>query len=462
MPVSQMMIDDDLADDQKFDDITLSADNWTYKWTGLPEYKRGEVGKELSYYVLEDDFTANNETNDNIRNYDNYVDGYTHISEDDIVNVTTDDSGKKTFEITITNTQDTKEIFVQKNWENEYAGYGKIVVGAEVVLQRKTENMNNWELVIEAGKEDPTLYVIRKPETSISIKDLPECDAKGIPYLYRAVETRIILSDGSTINTDATEADPTKGHTGAYVYTSETTETEAGFRTDITNRMDTASLKVSKTWSDENDKNKKRPQELKITLKASTVVNGTTTDIEVDGLKKETILNAANNWTDDTTWASVPVYTADGKRIYYTFTEQNITSYKSSYKSVSYGTSAVTGDGTTAARVFTESGQVSEVIFTNSYTDGGNNNGGGGSSGGGGSVRGISRDNPSDSTDDGEVLGANRETPEVPEVLGATRRPQTGDESNMMYYGIGAVVSLAVLAAWFYADKKRKKAAKAK
>ena len=87
----------------------------------------------------------NNETNDNIRNYDNYVDGYTHISEDDIVNVTTDDSGKKTFEITITNTQDTKEIFVQKNWENEYAGYGKIVVGAEVVLQRKTENMNDWE-----------------------------------------------------------------------------------------------------------------------------------------------------------------------------------------------------------------------------------------------------------------------------------------------------------------------------
>ena len=114
--------------------------------------------------------------------------------------------------------------------------------------------MNDWENVTEAGNDKPTFYVIRKPETSISIKDLPACDAKGIPYSYRAVETRIILSDESTISTDATKADPTKGHTGSYVYSSESTETETGFRTDITNRMDTASLKVSKIWDDSNNK----------------------------------------------------------------------------------------------------------------------------------------------------------------------------------------------------------------
>lgn len=468
-PVSQMMIEDDLADNQKFDDVTLTADkNWTVTWKDLPEYKRGEIGKELSYYVVEDDFSDSNETNDNIRirdgivvddnmEYDNKVDGYTHISEDDIVNVTTDASGKKIFEITITNTQDTKEIVVRKNWENEYSGFGKIVVGAEVVLQRKTENMNDWENVTEVGNDNPTLYVIRKPETSISIKDLPACDAKGIPYLYRAVETRIILSDGSSINTDATKADPTKGHTGSYVYSSESTETETGFRTDITNRMDTASLKVSKIWDDSNDSKQKRPKTLKITLKTSTVdKNGTTTDIEVPGLKTETVLNAANNWTDDTTWASVPVFTLDGKQIYYTFTEESITDYKASYKSVTYGLEARTGSGETAARVYAVSGQVSEVTFTNSYSGGGNNGGGGGGGGGGNTPGG--RDNPSDSTDDGEVLGANREIPEEPEVLGATRRPQTGDNSNMMLYGIGAIISMAVLAAWFYANKKRKKA----
>ena len=422
--------------------VTLGAsNNWTYTWTDLPEFKRGLRGARISYSVKE-----------------NVIDGYTGETT---VNVTEGASGKKTFEITIKNTLTPRTIVVRKNWENEYAGIGKTVTGAEVVLQRKTEN-TDWANVYETvnGSRSLMIHVINKTDTSWTVTDLPVCDDAGNLYLYRAVESRIYLSDGSSVNVNAQEL--TNGTVGAYVYTSDTTETETGFRTDITNRFDTASLKVSKIWSDENDKNKKRPQELKITLKASTVVNGTTTDIEVDGLKKETILNAANNWTDDTTWASVPVYTADGKRIYYTFTEQNITSYKSSYESVSYGTTAVTGDGTTAARVFTESGQVSEVIFTNSYTDGGNNNGGGGSSGGNGSVRGISRDNPSDSTDDGEVLGANRENPEVPEVLGATRRPQTGDESNMMYYGIGAVVSLAVLAAWFYADKKRKKAAKAK
>ena len=434
-------------------EVTLNAsNNWTYTWTDLPEFKRGLVGARISYIVKE-----------------NVIEGYT---DETTVNVTEGTSGKKTFEITIKNTLTPRNIVVRKNWENEYAGIGKTVTGAEVVLQRKTEN-TDWANVYETvnGSRSLMIHVINKTDTSWTVADLPVCDEAGSKYLYRAVESRIYLSDGSSVNVNAPEL--TNGTVGAYVYTSDTTETEAGFRTDITNRFDTASLKVSKIWSDENDKYKKRPQELKITLKASTVVNGTTTDIEVDGLKTETILNAANSWTDDTTWASVPVYTADGKRIYYTFTEQNITDYKASYKSVSYGIEARTGDGTEAARVFTESGKVSEVVFSNSYTEngdnppgnnppGGGNTPGGGSSGGGGSVRGTSRDNPSDSTDDGEVLGANRETPEVPEVLGATRRPQTGDESNMMYYGIGAVVSLAVLAAWFYADKKRKKAAKAK
>ncbi len=429
-------------------EVTLNAsNNWTYTWTDLPEFKRGLVGARISYIVKE-----------------NVIEGYT---DETTVNVTEGTSGKKTFEITIKNTLTPRNIVVRKNWENEYAGIGKTVTGAEVVLQRKTEK-TDWTNVYETvnGSRSLMIHVINKTDTSWTVTDLPVCDEAGNKYLYRAVESRIYLSDGSSVNVNAPEL--TNGTVGAYVYTSDTTETEAGFRTDITNRFDTASLKVSKTWSDENDKYKKRPQELKVTLKASTVVNGTTTDITIDGLKTETILNAANSWTDDTTWASVPVYTVDGKLIYYTFTEQNITDYKASYKSVSYGTEARTGDGTEAARVFTESGQVSEVVFSNSYTEngdnppGGGNTPGGGSSGGGGSVRGTSRDNPSDSTDDGEVLGANRETPEVPEVLGATRRPQTGDESNMMYYGIGAIVSLAVLAAWFYADKKRKKAAKAK
>ncbi|WP_036609700.1 Cna B-type domain-containing protein [Oribacterium sp. P6A1] len=458
VPVSRMLEDDDLSlGTVKFDDYTLDEkNNWTVTWTDLPEYKRGFRGKEISYYVLEDDFGHASES-------DNKVNGYIQDEDRSTVKVTEDASGKKIFEITITNALDTVKILVRKNWENEYAGVGKNVTGAEVVLQRKTEG-TDWINVTENGTD--FIRVISKPETSITIDDLPAFDSAGNRYSYRAVESRIYLSDGSSVNVKEKTDDLTGGHVGAYIYKSDTTETEDGFITDITNRMDTASLKVSKIWSDDNNKSNKRPKELKVTLKTTTVDNGTTTDITIDGLKTETVLNAANNWADDTTWASVPVYTADGKRIYYTFTEESITGYKASYKSVTYGTEARTGDGTVAARVFTESEKLSEVVFTNSYTGGngggGGSNGGGGDGGSGGDTLGGTRDNPGDSTDDGEVLGANREIPEEPAVLGASRTPKTGDESNMIYYGIGAIFSLAVLAAWFYASKKRKRAANVK
>lgn len=418
--------------------VTLSAENnWTYTWTDLPEYKRGLKRATVSYIVRE---TPN----------DNYS-GETTTTVD-----TDETSGKKTFNITIKNTLNPTKILITKNWENEYSGIGKTVTGAEVVLQRKTE-ATDWTNVYETvnGNRAVVTRVISKPETSIIIDDLPVADKNGLSYQYRAVESRIYLSDGSKINAKANANDITSGTVGAYVYTSKDTEIEIGFSTEITNRMDTASLKVSKTWNDEDDKNKKRPENLKITLKASTVVDGNTTDITVDGLKTETTLNAGNNWTDDTTWKTVPVYTADGKRIYYTFTEESITSYNASYRAVSFGAEAVTGDGVTAARVYTETDEVSEVTFTNSYRGG---NGGGGGGGGGDGGRGGETPGGSDSTDDGEVLGGNRPIPEEPEVLGGTRPlPQTGDNSNMMLYGLSAIVSMAVLAAWFYVNKKRKK-----
>lgn len=453
-PVSQMLLDEDKDFNSKdYDEVTLSAkDDWTHTWKDLPEYRRGQRGKEINYYVKEYDFNAELQAGAELQLYDNTINGYKFDEERSTVTVTENESGKKIFEITIMNTLEPVEIVVRKNWENEYQGIGNTVTGAEVVLQRKTEK-TDWENVYTTVNGTRTLmtHVINKTEQEWKVQDLPVCDTAGNIYQYRAAETRIYLSDGTAINVAVQNKDYTKGTVGAYVYTSDSTETETGFRTDITNRMDTASLKVSKIWNDENDRYKRRPKELKITLKTSTVVDGTSKDIEVSGLKKETVLNAANNWTDDTTWAEVPVYTADGKQIYYTFTEQDITSYRSSYKSVTYGTEARTGDGTVAARVYTKNGEVSEVTFTNSYTD--NSNGGGGGGGGGNTPGG------SDSTDDGEVLGANRPVPEEPEVLGATRTPQTGDDSDMIYYGIGAIFSLAVFAAWFYVNKKRKRTA---
>ncbi len=66
-------------------------------------------------------------------------------------------------------------------------------------------------------------------------------------------------------------------------------------------------------------------------------------------------LSSSNNWTDNTTWAALPVYTVDGVRITYTLTESGKGKYKAEYK-INYG------DGTTKAGT-------GETLDVNIYVD---------------------------------------------------------------------------------------------
>lgn len=431
---------------------TLKASNdWKASWTGLPAYKRGLVGSKITYSVEETE-----------------VKGYTGD-----ITLATESSIEKNdvekWEFSIKNTLDPVDIVVTKNWDNEFAGIGDGVTGAEVVLQRKT-GAADWANVYETfdGKESLVTHVIDKTDSSWTVKDLPRFDKDGNEYSYRAVESRIILSDGRKVNVK--DDGLVKGTVGAYVYTSTTGKTGTGFRTDITNRMDTASLKVSKIWDDENNSGNRRPAEIKVNLKTVTVSDGKENEINIDGIAKTVTLSAGNSWTDTTTWDDVPVYTADGKRIYYVLSEENVSDYTASYSSGTYGQAAVTGSGSEAVRVYLENGQTSEVQFTNYYrpnggghddddssdSSGDSSDSSGDSSGSSsnGNVLGADRETP----DEGSVLGADRDMPEEPSVLGAARRPGTGDMSHMTIYGIISVFSLAVLGAWLSVYKKKKKA----
>ena len=49
-------------------------------------------------------------------------------------------------------------------------------------------------------------------------------------------------------------------------------------------------------------------------------------------MKKSTVLNKSNNWSDDTTWAELPVYYVDGSKIGYLLTESGKGKYKAEYK----------------------------------------------------------------------------------------------------------------------------------
>jgi hypothetical protein len=106
----------------------------------------------------------------------------------------------------------------------------------------------------------------------------------------------------------------------------------------IENKLLKGSLGVSKQWKD--TKRSKAPESLTITLRA--FADGK--EISLSGVKRSVTLNSSNNWTDNTTWASLPVYTADGVRITYTLTESGKGKYTAEYK-INYGDGTI-GEGT--------------------------------------------------------------------------------------------------------------------
>ena len=110
-------------------------------------------------------------------------------------------------------------------------------------------------------------------------------------------------------------------------------------------------------------------------------------------------------------------------------------------------------------------GETLEVNFVDKKTS--SNPGGGSSSSGGGSHSDPSvTPSVAETTPEGQVLGVSRTpeatsspAPETGRVLGASRRPQTGDESNMLTYGAIFFGGVVLLAAWGVTFKKKKRRA---
>ncbi|MEG2368858.1 MAG: Cna B-type domain-containing protein, partial [Raoultibacter sp.] len=185
---------------------------------------------------------------------------------------------------------------------------------------------------------------------SASIADLPAKDAAGNPYVYRAQERLFNKTDGSEVASRSQD-----GKTiGAYNITSEMT-TEG--KTAITNTLDTGGLKVAKTWVDDENRDNKRPGELKIA--ASTKAGGST--ITLDGFAPSVILNKDNTWAHD--WGQVPLRDAQGRPITYTLTEPETTGYSPQYQ---IGTGS-TISGLSASTEITK-GENIQVAFTNTHT----------------------------------------------------------------------------------------------
>ena len=173
-------------------------------------------------------------------------------------------------------------------------------------------------------------------------KELPKYDWNGNAYDYRAVEVSYTTKKGNTVAVKYINNDKVAGTVGAYVYTATISGTaDSGFTSHIENNLLIGALEVKKQWKDA--KGKKIPDSLKITLKA--LADGKS--ISLSGVKKSTILDDSNDWADDTTWAELPVYTADGKLISYRLTESGKGKFTAEYKIKYNGEVIDEGDGET-------------------------------------------------------------------------------------------------------------------
>lgn len=239
--------------------VTLSKENdWEHTWTDLPKYYN-DSQKETQYQVVEG----------NVTGADNYMK----------LDVSSTEAGNGTVTYTITNVEKTS-FTVEKKW------VGMEGQEIEVELWRTTGS--------EAGDNqskkvpDQTLKLTKDKLTG-TFTDLPAYDKDGNKYIYFAVET----STGNYLTSyDYSDAD----------------------KTIITN---TAKGEISgtKTWKDNGDAYKTRPETLTLTLKCS-----------VEGGDSETV-NATPEWTknDDNTWTYVykdlPMADKTGQAYTYTVEE---------------------------------------------------------------------------------------------------------------------------------------------
>lgn len=246
--------------------VTLNKDNeWKHTWTNLPKYYN-DSKTTTQYQVVEGNVTG--------------ADDYMKLD----VSSTEDGNGNVTY--TITNVEKTS-FTVEKKWVGMTPAEDTEI---SIQIWRTTDKD-------AVGKTDSTTTELVKDAVEMtaakewkhSFTDLPAYDKDGNKYIYFAVETS----------------------TGDYLTSYDYRDAD---KTIITN---TAKGEISgtKTWKDNGDAYKTRPETLTLTLKCS-----------VEGGDSETV-NATPEWTknDDNTWTYVykdlPMADKTGQAYTYTVEE---------------------------------------------------------------------------------------------------------------------------------------------
>ena len=296
-----------------------ASNDWKAEWTSLPRYNGETV---IQYYVKE---MANEAFTVELVGY--------NCQPASSVNPTT---GNVSF--TLTNTPDSTGIIVTKEFSGNNlveGDYGKNIKSIIFDVQRKAGN-GNWTSI---GK---TLTVTRAENgtyPAASMTGLPTHDKNGAKYEYRAIETKLVLDDGTEIVIDATGA-----VIGGYsVETGEPVENaDKIYEQTIKNKLTPGKIQIKKVWDDNNNSDGTRPAEIKVHITAKT---------DYYTYNKEVTLTARDNWTS--TEYTVPVKDVAGNEITYHIEEDKVTGYTTTYS---------------ATDVKVEQGKTSTVTVTNKYS----------------------------------------------------------------------------------------------
>ena len=327
--------------------VVTSENNWTYEFTNLDKYSNGV---EIVYTVTED----------KVEGYTSSVDGY------DITNTHTPEvtsvSGTKTWEdaenqdgvrpesITVNLLADgvevdEVEVTEENNWTYEFTNLDKYSNGVEIVYTVTEDEVDGYTSSVDGYDITNT----HTPEvTSVSGTKTWE-DAENQDGVRPESITVNLLADGVEVD----EVEVTEANNWTYEFTNldkysngieivyTVTEDEVDGYTssvdgyDITNSYtpETTEVSVEKVWNDNDDQDGKRPESIKVQLKA----NGSNVGEEVE------LTNSKLTYT----WSDLAKY-ENGTEITYTVVEVT---------EVADYTTETTKEG-------------NKTIITNSYTPG--------------------------------------------------------------------------------------------
>ena len=327
------------ADGQVKETHTFKADeNWSYTFKNLDKYRAD--GTEIEYTIEEEHVNNYTSSIEKSSTGAGYIVTNTNVEKISICGKKTwDDAnnqdGKRPTQITVNllkNGTKFKSVTVKAdangNWKYEFTNLDKYENKKEIKYTVEEEKVEGYETKVE-GYNIKNSYTPEKTE----VKGEKTWDDANNQDGKRPTQITVnLLKNGTKFKTVTVKADANgnwkyeftnldKYENGQEIkYTVEEEKVEGyetkveGYNIKNSYTPEKTELKVTKTWDDENDKDKIRPASITVRLYAN-------------GKEKESIvLDKSNGWTY--AWKSLDKY-ENGKEIRYTVTEDKVKGYES-------------------------------------------------------------------------------------------------------------------------------------